>query len=390
MKIVLTAGGSGGHITPILAIATEIKKINPKSELIYIGQKGDIFTSVTNIEENVDKIYKVRAGKFRRYPSDGLKQFLDVSTFLKNFRDFFFVIIGIFQSYFILRKIKPDIVFSRGGYVSVPVCLGAKLNKIPYITHDSDSIASLANRIIAPWALRHFVSMPVETYKYPKDKTINTGIPLNSSFIKITPQIKKEYRKRLNILEHKKVLMLIGGGQGARDLNNLFIKSSRKLFEAIPDLYVIHIVGKLNYESAKKEYSKVLSHNDLKNVNIIDYTNEVYLYSGSSDLIITRAGATNLAEFAIQAKPSIVIPSSYLASGHQIENAYLLARSGAVELIIDKDLNENNDLLYQKILELISSKDKLQELSDNFYKFAKPGSAHNIANLIIELASNRN
>ena len=390
MKIVLTAGGSGGHITPILAIADEIKKIEPNIELIYIGQKGDIFTDVTNLASCVDNIYKVRAGKFRRYPSDGIKQVLDISTFLKNFRDFFFLIAGICQSYLILKKIKPDIVFSRGGYVSVPVCLGAKLNNIPYITHDSDSIASLANRIIAPWAIKHFVSMPEDTYKYPKDKTINTGIPLNSNFIKVTPKLKNDYRKKLNIDINKKVLMLIGGGQGARELNNLFIKSSLKLFESIPNLYVIHVVGKLNYDLAKNKYSKLLPNKYLKNLKVIDYTNEVYLYSGASDLIITRAGATNLAEFAIQAKPCIVIPSSYLASGHQIENAYLLSRSGAVDLIIDKDLEKNNELLENKILELLNSEEKLIELSVNFYRFAKPGSAHKIAKLIIELASSSN
>ncbi len=358
--------------------------------MIYIGQKGDIFTDVTNLENSVDKIYKVRAGKFRRYPSDGLRQLLDVATFLKNFRDFFFVIVGVFQSYFILKKIKPDMVFSRGGYVSVPVCLGAKLNKIPYITHDSDSIASLANKIIAPWALKHFVSMPEETYSYPLEKTINTGIPLSSNFVKVTSDIKSDYRKKLKIKDNKKVLMLIGGGQGARELNNLFIKSSFKFFESIPNLYIIHVVGKLNYEAAKKDYSKILTNDQSKNIKIVDYTNEVYIYSGASDLIITRAGATNLAEFAIQAKPCIVIPSSYLASGHQVENAYLLARSGAIELIIDKDLEKDKSLLETKILELINSKEKLIELSDKFYKFAKPGSAHKIAKLIIELASNQN
>ena len=223
-KIVLTAGGSGGHITPILAVAAEIKRLDPNVFLIYIGQKGDIFGDVTGIDNDIDKIYKVRAGKLRRYPGAGLKQLLDIGTFLKNGRDLFFVIIGIFQSYLILRKVRPDMVFSRGGYVSVPVCLGAKLNKIPYITHDSDSIASLANRIIAPWALKHFVSMPEETYRYPLDKTINTGIPLNPNFVKVTPGLKSMYRKKLNIDSRKKVLMVIGGGQGAKDLNNLFIK----------------------------------------------------------------------------------------------------------------------------------------------------------------------
>ncbi len=338
----------------------------------------------------IDQVDTVRAGKFRRYPNDGLRQILDLSTMFKNVRDIFYVILGILQSYRIIHKIKPDIVFSRGGYVSVPVCLGAKYNSVEYITHDSDSIASLANRIISKGAIAHFVATAKKNYRYPEAKTVETGIPLSDDFKKIDLATKTSYRQQLGYSIEDKIILVIGGGQGARDLNNIFTKISANLLKVFPRLKIIHIVGRQNYKTAQLKYKHTLTTQDLERVKILDYSEEVYLYSGAADLIITRAGATNLAEFAVQGKACIVIPSSFLASNHQVENAKFLADNGAVLILDDKQIYKNSSILYDTIANNLMDEESIKNLENNISRFSKPRAAHEIAKLILSYAKKSN
>ncbi len=337
--------------------------------------------------DNIDKIYYVRAGKFRRYPKDGWRQIYDFKTFALNFRDIFLVIIGIIQSFYILRKIKPDILFSRGGYVSVPVCLGAKLAKINYITHDSDMVPSLANRIVGGWAIANFISGPKEYYKYAPDKMILTGIPIDEKFKPLSTVQNKEYREELQLDSKEKLLLVVGGGLGAKDLNSVVIRASEDLFEDIRDLRIIIISGNISIDHLKSEVDRYISVKYRKFVRFIEYTKELYKYSGVADLIITRAGATSLAEFSAQHKPLIVIPSSFLASGHQIKNAEVLRTKKAIEYIKDTDLKDNIDILKNKILELIKDPKKLKELSDNIASVNNFDSVELVSSKIIQLAN---
>ena len=160
LKVIVTGGGSGGHITPILAVAAELKRRDPKTRLIYVGQKGDGLADIPAADPNIDAVYAVQAGKFRRYHGEGWRQLLDLKMWFLNIRDAFYVLIGIWQSWRLMKRLRPDVIFSRGGFVSVPVALGGKFNGVPYITHDSDSIPSLANRLIARWAAVHAVALP--------------------------------------------------------------------------------------------------------------------------------------------------------------------------------------------------------------------------------------
>ena len=178
MKIVITGAGSGGHVTPLLAVAEEIRKIDNTANIVFIGQKGDPFGMRLEGSQIIDESIFISAGKFRRYHGEGWKQLLDVPTLFKNFLDFFKFLIGSIQAYSVLGKIKPDIIFIKGGYIGVPVGLAAAMRKIKYITHDSDTMPGLANRIIAKWALMHATGMPSEFYDYPKEKTTYVGVPI--------------------------------------------------------------------------------------------------------------------------------------------------------------------------------------------------------------------
>jgi UDP-N-acetylglucosamine--N-acetylmuramyl-(pentapeptide) pyrophosphoryl-undecaprenol N-acetylglucosamine transferase len=386
LTIVLTGGGSGGHITPILAVAAELKRLDSKTKLIYVGQKGDSLGDIPAQDPNIDQIFTVRAGKFRRFHGEGLKQLLDIPTILLNIRDVFFVVIGTYQSWRLMGRIKPDIVFSRGGFVSVPVTIGAKFRGIPYVTHDSDLIPSLANRLIARWAKLHAVAFAKEQYPYPPEKTVTTGIPLNKHFEPVTSELKKRYRGQLDIPASSKMVFVIGGGLGSQDVNAAVADAVPHLLQDFRDLYVVHAAGRNNEAGLQSTYDETVAIADRHRLQVHAFIKDVYRYSGAADIIVTRAGATNLAEFAVQGKACIVIPSSFLAGGHQLKNAQYLAEQGAAVVLSPEDLIADPNRLARYISDLLQEPADRKKLGDELAKLAQPNAAHQIAQLISEEA----
>ena len=384
MTILLTGGGSGGHITPVMAVAEEIKKVDSSIKIVYIGQKGDRFARIVKDSEFIDKVFLISAGKFRRFHGEGIKQIFNLIDILKNTRDFFYVLIGIIESFFLIKKLKPNVLFSRGGYVSVPVALGAKLNHVPYITHDSDPIPSLANRIIAPWATLHAVALDKELYPYPQDKTITTGIPLNKHFISVNEKLKNTYRAKIKIPDKAQLVFVVGGGLGAQRLNEAIIKIAPDILDRFKDLYICHVAGEVNFQDVKKQYQHKLNEDCLRRVQVFGYINDIYKYSGAADVIVSRAGATNLSEFALQAKPCVIIPSPYLTGGHQIKNADYLSKKNAAIVIQESELDNLKNVLE----DLLNNKPKQLKLSNNINELAVKDATKKISAIIVGLANN--
>lgn len=384
--IVLTGGGSGGHITPLLAVAAELKRQRPKAHLIYIGQTGDKLGDLPKQDKNIDDFFTVRAGKFRRYHGEGWRQWLDIPTLLKNIRDFFYVLIGIFQSRSLLKRLQPDVVFIKGGFVGVPVGLAAGQLHIPYITHDSDAVPGLANRIIARRADRHAVALPKDVYSYPANKTVTTGIPLRKEFTPVTAALKKQYRQQLDIPEKAKLLFVIGGGLGAQRINRAVAAAVPHLLGEFRDLYVLHAAGRANEAEIQQLYEQKLSQAEQGRARVLGFISDVHRYSGAADVIITRAGATNLAEFAQQGKTCVVIPSPFLTGGHQLKNAQYLARKHAVALLDETDLTADPNRLAKQVSQLLSNPAERQRLSTELAAFARPQATELLAELILATA----
>lgn len=384
ITIVLTGAGSGGHITPALAVADEIKRLRPDIRLAYIGQRGDYLGDIPAGHPSIDEAFTVRAGKFRRYNGEGLKQLLDLPTTLKNIRDAFYVLIGTYQSWQILRKLRPDAIFIKGGFVGVPVGLAAARLHIPYITHDSDAIPGLANRIISRWAARHAVALPPEVYSYPADKTVMTGIPLRADFKPVSAKLQQHYRASLKLPAKAKVLFVVGGGLGARNVNQAVAIAVPHLLREFPDLYVIHGAGRANEVAVKASYADKLSPAEQGRLQVHGYIDDVYRYSGAADVIITRAGATNLAEFALQGKACIVVPSPFLAGGHQLKNAQYLSGQKAALVLDEAELTADPNRLARQASNLLGDPARQHELGSQLAKFAKPKATHELAELILD------
>lgn len=381
--IVLTGAGSGGHITPILAIAAEIKHQRSDCQLVYIGQRGDKMGGIPAAHPAIDKVYAVRAGKFRRYHGEGWRQLLYIRTWLLNVRDFFYVLAGIYQSRRLLKAIRPDVVFIKGGFVGVPVGLAAAGLRIPYVTHDSDAIPGLANRIISRWAVRHAVALPPEVYNYPASKTVMTGIPLRADFVPVTGSLKQDYRKKLELPAKAKVLFVIGGGLGSQRVNQAVTDAVPHLLREFPDLRILHAAGRANAASVKSAYQEKLSKAERGRLKVLGYIDDVYLYSGAADVVITRAGATNLAEFALQGKACIVVPSPFLTGGHQLKNARYLAEQGAALVLDESELAADPNRLAALASDLLGKPASQRAMANRLAGFAKPDATRELARLIL-------
>lgn len=381
----MTGGGSGGHITPILAVAKELKRLQPDTRIVYVSHTGDSLYDVASADDNIDEIYTVRAGKLRRYHGEGWRQIFDLETTWLNIRDVAMNIMGLWQSFWLLRKIRPSIIFTRGSYVSVPVTLAGALLGIPYVTHDSDAIPSLTNRLIARWATLHAVALPEELYPYSIDKTVTVGVPIGSEYVQVTPKIQDEYRRKLRLDNYDQVVLVTGGGLGAQRLNDAVIENADFLLKKHPGLAIIHIAGRIHEENVRSAYASHVDNTLLGRVMVKGFTSDMYLYTGASDVVIARGGATNLAELAVQAKACIIVPNPFLTGGHQVKNTQALQEEKAVIVMSEQQIQQELRLGYC-VSELLDNPEKLADLQRRFASLARPDAAKRLAVLLLDKA----
>ena len=326
-KIVLTGGGTAGHVTPNIALIPELQKQG--YEVHYIGSYDGIEKKL--IEKLNIPYYGISSGKLRRY--------ID----LKNLSDPFKVIKGLAQARRLLGKIKPDVVFSKGGFVSVPVVLAAKSRKIPCIIHESDMTPGLANKICIPCAQRVCTNFP-ETLKHlPAEKAVLTGSPIRTELFNGN---KEKGLKFCGFDDSKPVILIIGGSLGAVAVNNAVRAILPQLLEKFQ---IIHLCGKGKLDESLK---------DVKGYVQFEYIHdELSDLMAASDIFISRAGANAICEILALRKPNILIPLSAQASrGDQILNAASFEKQGYSIVIQEEDIT--NEKLLTAVNDAYTNKDK--------------------------------
>lgn len=375
-------GGSGGHVTPALAVLRELHRQDPSVTAYFItdrkfARQASSIMAKAPFEVRMKRIY---AGKLRRYHDISLwRQLLDIPTVLRNIGDVFLVGIGFLQSYRFLRRVKPDVVFTKGGFVCLPVGLAARALRIPLAVHDSDAEPGLTNRLLAKYAAVIGTGAPIENYPYPAGRTHYVGIPIDRSFTPPTAARQQKYKAELGLHDTKKPLLVVtGGGLGARNINRIIVTIASQLLDKIA---ILHITGTQNYQEtvdAAPEH--------------IDYHIKPFLPGlsealGAADIVITRAGATSLAEMAGLAKPIIIIPNTHLPNGHQVKNAEVYAKAGAAVMMSEESIVLDSRKLTRVILALTASPEKRVLLGRKLHAFAKPQAALDMAALIAEAAA---
>jgi UDP-N-acetylglucosamine--N-acetylmuramyl-(pentapeptide) pyrophosphoryl-undecaprenol N-acetylglucosamine transferase len=377
--IVLTGGGTGGHITPILAVAHELKSQNPKAKVVYIGERGGKFDELTSDHSAIDQTFAVSAGKLRRYHGESwFRRLFDVKTNLLNLRDSFRFLRGIFQAWRLLGKIKPNIVFQKGGFVGVPVGLAAAMRHIPIVTHDSDAVPGLANRMVSRWASVHATALAAEYYPYPSAKVLPVGVLVEHSYQLVTEDIQQQFKTRLGLPPSAPLLLVTGGSSGAERINKAVVEIVDELLAKHPDLRIIHQAGK----------GKTGVYGDYKHerLQVLEFLNPMYEYMGAADLVVCRASANTLAELGVQGKATIAIPSEFLTGGHQIKNARILEEQGAAAVVYEDKLYDLQQGLLSTIESLLADKTKRETLAKTLNAQTIPDAARRLAVLLLEQA----
>jgi len=344
-----------------LAVAHEIKQQHPNAEIIYIGVQGDSLGDLPARDPNIDKVVSVRAGKLRRYHGEGLRQLLDIPTLLKNIRDVFYTLWGICQSFVLVKRLKPNVIFIKGGFVGVPVGLAAAVLRVPYVTHDSDALPGLANRLVAPWAKVHAVALPKEIYTYPQKKTVTVGVPISRNYHQLTSAERQAVRTKLGLDHYAKVIFVTGGGLGAQRLNDAVADCVPALLDRYKDLAIVHLAGRNKEQSLRQFYKTNVAAVDQPRVIVKDFVNNLHEYSGAADVVITRAGGTSMAEFAAQSKACVVVPNPYLTGGHQLKNAQVLADRKAIKMVREDDMVADHFALMPPLTELLDNPGRAKE-----------------------------
>ena len=371
MKILFTGGGTGGHVVPIIAIVREIRKIYQKEDLefFYLGPK-DNFGEVLLSQENI-KIKNILAGKIRRYS--------DWKNILQNVLDICFKIpVGIIQSFFYIFFMAPDIVFSKGGFGSVPPIIAAKALFLPVILHESDVTPGMANRFISRFALEIFVSFPKTKY-FSLKKMVLVGNPIRREVLEGSVKEAKDFFK---LTSGKPVVLILGGSQGAQRINDKILEI---LSDLIQDFEVIHQTGEKNFETVKAEARVMINNKDLEKLyHPFPFLKEPDLCKAyaAADMIVSRAGSGSIFEIAAVGKPAILIPLAESAQNHQVENAYAFTEKGAG--IVIEETNFTSRFFLQRIKQLFSQPEKLAEMKEKSKEFAKPQAGRIIANYLVE------
>lgn len=356
MRIIISGGGTGGHIYPAIAIADEFKRRYPEAEILFVGAKGRM---------EMQKVPELG------YPIEGLWiSGIQRKMTWENLSFPLKLISSLWKARQIIKKFRPDVVIGTGGYASAPTLKIAQFLAIPYFIQEQNSLAGVTNKWVASGADKIFVAYPSMERFFPKEKICVTGNPVRQDLLYL--ETKKQHAlKQFSLKENTTTLLVLGGSLGARSINQL-IEKQLVLFEKL-GIQLLWQCGKLYYETYKKY--------DSSSVRVLPFIKEMDEAYSLCDVIISRAGASSVSELCIVGKPVIFIPSPNVAEDHQTRNAQAISDKNAAIL-----LNENAlDTKFASVFtELISNEEKRKSLSREIKKLARPNATKDIVDEIIK------
>lgn len=342
MRVIMTGGGTGGHIYPAVAIADKIKEKHPDAEILFVGTT-----------RGLEKDLVPRNG----YPIE----FITVSGFnrknlLKNFKTVKDLAKGNMEAKAIIKKFKPDIVIGTGGYVCGPVVRAAAKMGIPSYIHEQNAFPGMTNKLLEKHVKKVFIAFEAATeYFKCKDKLVVTGNPVRKTFFEAD---RKAAREKLGIPQDAFMVMSFGGSQGAKKINDTMFPVM-EAFNGKEGTYLVYGTGKYYYKSTLEKVSA--KNIELKdNVQIKEYIDNMDQYIAAADLIVSRAGALAVSEITVCGRASVLVPSPNVTGNHQYYNAKAVADVGGAILVVEDEFTD--ELLLSAVFDLMNNREKLQKL----------------------------
>lgn len=361
-RVIISGGGTGGHIFPAIAIANALKKIDPETEILFVGANGRM--------------------EMEKVPAAGYKIIgLDIQGFqrgslLKNVLLPFKLLSSVLKAREIIKDFKPDVAVGVGGYASGPLLYAASQMKIPYLIQEQNSFAGITNKWLGKGASVICVAFAGMDKFFPKDKILITGNPIRKEAVDIENK-RFAAAELLSLSPLKKTILLTGGSLGSGTLNKSVLAGMDKIIAA--DVQLIWQTGKYYYKSVTEQ----LAGKEHPNIKVLEFLHRMDLAYAACDLVISRAGAGTIAELCAVKKPVILVPSPNVAEDHQTKNALALVEKDAAILVGD---NMAELELLDIALLLIENKNKCKELADNIGKMELPDADKIIAEEVLKLA----
>ena len=364
MRIILTGGGTGGHIYPALAVAERLQALHPDCEILYVGTDRGL--------EN--DIVPKRNLPFRTIHAEGLPRKLTPALLkaVKKSAD------GCLEARKIVKSFQPDVVIGTGGYVCGPVVLAAKLQGVPTMIHEQNAFPGITNKLLARFANCIMVNFE-ESKKYfvHKERIKVTGLPVRQEVLAVG---KNESLAYFGFSAEKTTLLVSGGSRGARSLNRAMVDAYPELLKH-PDLQIIHLTGKTDYEDTMTALQeKGIDIAEHPRVVIKSYLDEMQYGLGAADFCVGRAGATFLAEVTACGLPCILIPYPYAAENHQEYNAKALVEQNAASMLLDKDLTGST--LCRAVLSLYQNSENRKQMAAQSFAMGKRDALAQIVDLV--------
>lgn len=409
MKVLVVGGGSGGHITPAVAVVRELLEKKPRTKVEFwtdrkyyknvvkitteIGMRWGSHAQEGNRRIPYIRVRKVCAGKFRRYAGwtwqDWFKNWWIVlkDLIFGNIVGFFGFVGGIIQSFWRLLwpSKRPDVIFLKGGFVGLPVGIVARKLKIPYVVHESDMVPGLANRIL----MEHATVIATGWDGLKSDNcVVNVGVPVAPEFKTVSEAQQRNLKHEFGFDTERPLVVVTGGSQGSQNINEAM---NQILPEMLKFTSVGLVAGRKYYEEVVelKRYEEWDKAKLQSNFRMWEFNTAMHELMGAADVVVSRAGATTIAELAALGKAVILVPFERLPGAHQLKNAEKLSEMGAVVMVPDEKMRKDPNVLLDAVRHLVRSPRERQELADKLQGEAKLDAAARLAQILIEISERR-
>lgn len=371
MRVLISGGGTGGHVYPALAVATRLRD-EYKAEILYLGSDDGLETEL--VPAAGLRLEVIKAGKLQRYIS------------WKTVKGVGRVPVGMGQAIGIVRKFHPDVAFTSGGYVAVPAGLAARLNGVPLLMHQQDVPPNLSNKLLGPLATYISVAFQASMQYFPASKTLLLGNPLRQEMLAVRQTSPQDARVALKLDPALPVLLVTGGSQGARHLNQVVC---RALPQLLPNCQLLQISGTKLFAETRDLAEQTMAGLDdslRSRYRLVPYmSDEMPLALQAAELVICRSGASTLCELAALEKPSILVPlPPAIGSSPQEQNAAVFGAAQAAEVVRNADLSP--EILAERVYSVISQPARLQTSQAALRQFAKPQATKAIVETILKMA----
>lgn len=376
-RVIVSGGGTGGHIFPAISIANAIRQLRPEAKILFVGAEGRM-----EMQRVPDAGYEIIGLPVAGF--DRKRLWRNVGVLIKLIR-------SQWKARKIIKEFKPQVAVGVGGYASGPTLKMAATMGIPTLIQEQNSYAGVTNKLLAKQAKKICVAYEGMDRFFPQEKIILTGNPVRQTLV--TEQVSREdAAKHFGLDPNRKTVLIIGGSLGARTLNETMI-ANLNMIQAHPEVQFIWQVGKIYIDQVKealRAYSGELVCNShiatMPNLYVNDFIKHMEYAYGIADLVVSRAGAGSISEFCLLGKPVILVPSPNVAEDHQTQNALALVRRDAALYVKDAEAKEQ---LVELAIETVKDNDKLQALNRNILEMALPDSAEIIAKEVLRLADEK-